>query len=54
MIDISQNGKWHVPKWKVAYTKMEIGMYHNRKWHIQKWKVAYTTDHMDKNMQFGT
>jgi hypothetical protein len=23
MIDISQNGKWHIPEWKVAYAKME-------------------------------
>jgi hypothetical protein len=42
MIDISQNGKWHIPEWKVAYPKMESGMYYNGKWHMPKWKVAYT------------
>jgi hypothetical protein len=42
MIDISQNGKWHKPEWKVAYPKMESGIYQNGKWHMPKWKVAYT------------
>jgi hypothetical protein len=43
IIDISQYGKWHIPEWKVAYTKMESGVYQNGKWHMPKWKVAYTT-----------
>jgi hypothetical protein len=43
MIDISQGGKWHIPEWKVAYTRMESGIYQNGKWHMPKWKVAYST-----------
>ncbi len=46
---IYQNGKWHMPKWKVVYTRMESGIcqngssiYQNGKWKIPKWKVAYT------------
>ena len=39
---IYQNGKWHIPIWKVVYTKMESGIYQNGKWHIPIWKVAYT------------
>jgi hypothetical protein len=31
---IYQNGKWHIPKRKVAYAKLE-------KWHKPEWKVAY-------------
>ncbi len=42
MIDISKNGKWHIPQWKVAYLKMESGIYQNGKWHMPKWTVAYT------------
>jgi hypothetical protein len=41
MIDISQNGKWHIAEWKVAYTRMESGKCQNGKWHIPEWKVAY-------------
>jgi hypothetical protein len=41
IIDISQNGKWHIPQWKVAYTRMESGIYQNGKWYIPEWKVAY-------------
>jgi hypothetical protein len=49
MIDIFQNGKWHIPEWKVAYPKMESGntrmkrgICQNGKWHIPEWKVPYT------------
>ncbi len=49
MIDISQNGNWHIPEWKVAYTKwkvvytrMESGICQNGKCYIPEWKVAYT------------
>jgi hypothetical protein len=42
MIDIFQDGKRHIPEWKVAYAKMESGICQNGKWHMPKWKVAYT------------
>ncbi len=29
MIDISQNGKWVIPEWKVVYTRMESGICQN-------------------------
>jgi hypothetical protein len=32
-----------IPKWKVAYTRMESGISQNGKWHIPERKVAYTT-----------
>ena len=42
MIDISQIAKWHMPKWKVAYTRMVSGICQIGKWHIPEWKVVYT------------
>jgi hypothetical protein len=42
MIDICQNGKWHIPEWKVACPKMKSGIYQDGKWHMPKWKLAYT------------
>ncbi len=49
---MSQNGKWHIPECKVAYLRMESGIYQNGmwqcgicqkgKWHILECKIAYT------------
>jgi hypothetical protein len=39
MIDISQNGRWHMPEWKVAYAKMKCGIYQSGKWQMPKWKI---------------
>jgi hypothetical protein len=38
---VYQNRKWHIPKWKVAFTRMESGIFQNEKWYIPEWKVAY-------------
>jgi hypothetical protein len=36
---ISQNGKWYIPEWKVAYAKMDSGIYQSGKWQIPEWHV---------------
>ncbi len=38
--DSYQNGNWHMPKWKVAYTRIESGIYQCGIFQIYMWNIS--------------